>query len=90
MRAFLTVFIPLLLPSLGYWIYLSIRQKQGLPFREISWTALIVAGVALAAIALSILWYADSAPTDGHYVPPTVVDGVVVPGHFEPAEGNSQ
>lgn len=86
MRAFLTVFIPLFLPSLGYWIYLSIRQKQGLPFREISWTWLIVSGVVLAATALGIISYADSAPTDGRYVPPAVVDGVVVPGHFEPAE----
>lgn len=90
MRAFLTVFIPLLLPSFAYWLYLSIRQKQGLPFREISWIWPIVAGVVLATIALGIIWYADSAPVSGRYVPPQVIGGEVVPGHFEPAEESSQ
>lgn len=86
MRAFLTILIPLLLPSVVYWAYLKFRQRQGLPLREIPWIWLIIAGVILAVAALMVTWYADAAPTTGRYVPPQVIDGVVVPGYFEPAE----
>lgn len=90
MRAFLTIFIPLFLPSAVYWLYLKIRQRQGLPFREIPWTWPIVAGIALAVSALIVTWYADAEPTTGRYVPPQVIDGVVVPGHFVPVEEGTQ
>ncbi|TDQ84013.1 hypothetical protein A8950_0559 [Dongia mobilis] len=83
MRAFLTIFIPLLLPSAIYWLYLNIRQRQGLPFREVPWTWLGGAGIFLAMAALIVTWYADAEPTSGRYVPPQVIDGKVVPGHFE-------
>jgi type VI protein secretion system component VasK len=82
MRAFLTIIIPLLLPSAVYWMYLKFRQRQGLPFREVPWSWLIAAGVGLAVASLIVTWYADAAPTTGRYVPPQVIDGVVVPGHF--------
>jgi hypothetical protein len=90
MRAVLTILIPLLLPSLVYWLYLKMRQRQGLPFHDIPWIWPIGAGVVLALAALAITWYADSEPTTGRYVPPQVVDGEVVPGHFVPAEEGAQ
>jgi hypothetical protein len=90
MRAFLTIFIPLLLPSAIYWVYLSIRRQQGLPYRDIPWIWLVVAGLVLAAVSLSVLWFDQGADPTGRYVPPQVIDGVVVPGHFEPATETGQ
>lgn len=90
MRAFLTIFIPLLLPSLVYWLYLSIRRQQGLPYREIPWIWLVAAGAVLAVVAVTLLWFEQGADPTGRYVPPQVVDGVVVPGHFEPAPEATQ
>ncbi|MBL8709122.1 MAG: hypothetical protein JNL25_08020 [Rhodospirillaceae bacterium] len=87
MRAFLTVIIPLLLPSAVYWMYLRIRQRQGLPFREIPYSWLIVAGTVLAIFSLGITWLYHGEEPNLRYVPPQVIDGVVVPGHFLPEEG---
>lgn len=83
MRAFLTIFVPLLLPSALYWLYLSIRQRQGLPYREIPWIWLVVAGAVLAMMAVTALWFDQGADPSGHYTPPQVIDGKVVPGHFD-------
>lgn len=87
MRAFFTIIIPLLLPSAVYWLYLSFRQSQGRPYREIPWSWLGVAGIVLTSAALVVTWYADAEPPTGRYIPPQVIDGVVVPGHFVPVAG---
>jgi heme A synthase len=83
MRIFLQIAIPLLLPALLYWLYLSIQEKRGQPVREVPISWLAAAGVVLVAIGLVVGWFADSEKPGGKYVPPSVVDGKVVPGHFE-------
>ena len=37
-----------------------------------------------ALAALFILFYDSNPPEEGVWVPPKVVDGEIVPGHFEP------
>lgn len=83
MRAFLEIAIPLLLPVLLYWLYLRIQEKRGRPVREVPLSWLAVIGVFFVVVVLIVGWFADSEPPQGKYVPPSVVDGKVVPGHFE-------
>jgi len=84
-RAFLTIVIPLLLPTA---LYLAWRFAAGrglaLPASSI-W--LLVAGVALAGLTL-VTVSVDFGQPRGTYVPPHVSHGQVVPGHIEP--GNAQ
>ena len=83
MRAFLEVIIPLALPALVYWLYLRIQERRGVVVRDVPLSWLAVLGVGLLAIGLGAGWLAGSEPPTGKYIPPKVVDGVVVPGHFE-------
>jgi len=89
MRAFLEIAIPLLLPALLYWLYLRLQEKRGRPVREVPISWLAVIGVFFVLIVLGAGWLAGSEPPSGKYVPPSVVDGKVVPGHFE-EDGQSQ
>lgn len=83
MRAFLEIAIPLLLPALFYWLYLSIQQKRGKQVQEVPMTWLAVIGVCFVLIVLGVSWLDDGQPIGGKYIPPSVVDGKIVPGHFE-------
>lgn len=83
MRAFIEVIVPLLLPALLYWLYLKMQERRGVTVREVPLSWLAVAGVLLLIIVLGAGWLAGKEPPSGKYIPPHVVDGVVVPGHFE-------
>ncbi|WP_374655894.1 DUF6111 family protein [Dongia sp.] len=83
MRAVLEIAIPLLLPALVYWLYLNIQEKRGQPVREVPLSWLTAIGVFLVVIVLVVSWFADSEKPGGKYIPPSVIDGKVVPGHFE-------
>lgn len=83
MRAFLEVIIPLLLPATLYWIYLRVQERRGVVAHDVPLSWLAVLGVLLVLIVLVGSWLAGSEPPNSRYVPPQVVNGVVVPGHFE-------
>lgn len=87
MRQFFEILLPLVLPTVIYIAYLwTFRPRQGAGFPEIPWIWLGAAGVLLLAVtflALTLLGGAD--PTE-RYLPPKVVDGQVVPGHYVPAK----
>jgi len=83
MRAFFEIAIPLLLPALLYWLYLRVQEKRGRPVREVPLSWLAVIGVFFVIIVLSAGWFSGSEGPGGKYIPPEVVDGKVVPGHFE-------
>ncbi len=90
-RAFLTVVLPLLLPTALYllWAFAMRRaDAAGLAglLRGLPWLWLGAAGVALLAgvLVLVALGFGRSADT-AHYVPPHTVGGKIVPGHVEPA-----
>jgi hypothetical protein len=89
-RAFLTVVLPLLLPTALYLLWaVAMRRAEaagvGDLLRTVPWVWLSAAGVALLAVVLVLaaLGFGRSADT-AHYVPPRAVDGRIVPGHVEP------
>lgn len=83
MRAVLEIAIPLLLPALLYWLYLRIQEKRGQPVRDVPVSWLAASGVCLVIFVLVASWLAGSESPSGKYIPPAVVDGKVVPGHFD-------
>ncbi len=87
-REFLTIIIPLLLPSA---LYLAWRYAAGrgviLP---VTWVWLAVAGLALAAATLIAVNVDFGGARDGVYVPPHVSAGQIVPGHVEPGHSAAQ
>lgn len=83
-RVFLTIIVPLLLPTALYvaWRILA-GQRVNVPA---AWIWLAAAGLALASAVLVFVSVDFGAPKEGQYVPPHVRDdGTVVPGHIEQA-----
>jgi hypothetical protein len=83
-RVFLTIIVPLLLPTALYVAWRVVAGKQ----INVSavWLWLTVAGLALASAVLVLLSVDFGEPKEGQYVPPHVNDsGTVVPGHIENA-----
>ena len=90
-RVFLTVILPLLLPTALYLLWvLGMRRTEsagaGEVLRDLPWIWLVAAGcVLLAAVLLmAALRLGRSTDTAG-YVPPHSVGGQIVPGHIGPA-----
>ena len=83
-RVFLTIVVPLLLPTVLYALWRVLAGKQiNIPA---VWIWLAIAGLVLAALMLVFLSVDFGAPKEGQYVPPQVSPGgTVVPGHFDPA-----
>ena len=51
------------------------------PLRTITWLA--IGGAALLVVSLVAFTHYSGAPPGSTYVPAQVIDGVLVPGHFE-------
>lgn len=81
-RVFLTIIVPLLLPTALYALWRGLAGKQiNIPA---VWIWLTGAGLVLAALMLVFLSVDFGAPKEGYYVPPQVrPDGTVIPGHFD-------
>ncbi|HLI22823.1 MAG TPA: DUF6111 family protein [Stellaceae bacterium] len=85
-RAFLTIIVPLLLPTVLYILWRGMAGKQiNIP---VAWIWLAVAGLALTSLTLVLLSVDFGAPRNGQYVPPHVSGDTVVPGRIEPASRN--
>ena len=96
-RTILSIILPFLTPFVAYavWIWFANRKREMQEHGEKleswqtwPWTRLIIAGCFLVILSLTYLFFAREPLTDARWVAPTVVDGVVVPGHFEPAAPN--
>ena len=79
--------IPLLLPFLAYglWMYV-IKRKQatsGGVWDDAPWTWLVIAGFVLMIASLFAVGLLSGDDPSGTYVPPHVVDGVIVPGQMQ-------
>lgn len=82
-RAFLTIIVPLLLPTALYVLWRALPGRRlNLPA---AWLWLTVAGLALASLTLVLVSVDFGEPKSGQYVPPRVDSGGVVPGHIETA-----
>ncbi len=57
------------------------------PVTPTTWLTVIGAGLALVSALWLGLTHESEESGQGRYVPPTVVDGEVQPGRFEPDEG---
>jgi hypothetical protein len=82
-RVFLTIIVPLLLPTALYALWRGLAgQRINVPA---VWLWLAVAGLALASAMLVFVSVDFGAPKEGVYVPPHVNDsGTIVPGRIEP------
>ena len=82
--------IPLLLPTLVFIAWLVLTRKAGENREETlarlqggPWYWLVVAGFALMSAGLIYLGLNAGSPPESVYVPPSVEDGRVIPGHMK-------
>ncbi|MSP83653.1 MAG: hypothetical protein EXQ94_12225 [Alphaproteobacteria bacterium] len=90
-RILLEVILPLLLPFVGYGIWLHFARRKAeliaagaLPsWQDAPWTWLVVTGIGLAVASVLALVFVGGAAPGSRYIPPSYVDGQVVPGRTE-------
>jgi len=88
-RVFLTIILPLVLPTALYDVWMATvgRADGGASasaWRDPPWVWLAGAGIVLAAaVVVAIVQFGSNG--EGTYVPPHVENGVIVPGHVVPA-----
>jgi hypothetical protein len=90
MRRFLEILIPLLLPTLIYFLYLAIARRQrrasgtasALALKDMPWSWLAGAGVALLAVTLAASALFGGAAPGSHYQPPSLENGQINQGGF--------
>ena len=87
-RVFLTIIVPLLLPTALYFAW-RFAAGRGVTLPT-TWLWLIVAGLALACVTLVAVSTDFGGQRAGIYVPPHVSNGQVVPGHIEPGPAAPQ
>jgi Family of unknown function (DUF6111) len=87
LRKLLTIALPLLLPFLLYWAYLSLARRRtgvaGAPSRwqEAPWIWIGAAGVALMIASLAVFGMSGGVKPGTRLVPPMLIDGKIVPSH---------
>jgi hypothetical protein len=72
-------------PFAVYGLYYLLSQGSQTQ-RSTPWTTLFITGLALVAASFIYVGLTEGEPTSGQYVPPHVVNGVIVPGHVEKAK----
>jgi len=89
MRQVLSVLIPLLLPTLLYFLYAGVAARRAKAAggnsgeRAVPWTWLAVAGAALVVVTFVAFALFGGADPGSIYPPPRAVDGRIEPGYFE-------
>ena len=90
-RILLNYLLPIVLPLVIYGIWLALARRKArqagatdMPdWRSAPWTWLVIAGICLVSLSLVVLALVGDEPVEGTYVPPTYIDGEIVPGHIE-------
>ena len=89
MRVFLTIVLPLLLPTALYLLWVRrlrhARDNGGaMAWNSVPWVWLAAAGAVLLAIVLLVVTVGFGTAQQGIYVAPRWQNGRIVPGHIEP------
>jgi hypothetical protein len=84
----LTILLPLLLPSVVYFAYVSLAREGGDAgsAEAVPWFWLLAAGLGLTIVALVLLAALGGADPGSVYHPPREVNGHIEPGYFGPEE----
>lgn len=90
LREFLTLVVPLVLPTVLYLVWLRAMRwsEQGggaVSWRAMPWVWLAAAGAVLTALVLFVVTVHYGTATPGVYVAPHVENGQIVPGHIDSA-----
>jgi H+/gluconate symporter-like permease len=86
-RAFLSIVLPLALPTALYVVYMTLaRRRPGAAGAaaqpmEMPWSWLIIAGGVLAIVTFLALYFFEDVGR-GQYHPAQVIDGEIKPGYF--------
>jgi hypothetical protein len=84
-RIALTIVVPLLLPTVLYWLWLRATGRLAVGgYAALPWPWLLSVGVALTALTLVVVTVHYGNSPQGAYVAPHVEDGKMVPGHVVP------
>lgn len=89
MRLFLTVILPLLLPSLLFLLWAVVTRGRAPDLRSSAWLWSIGGGLVLLLVILGVFGVRDRADPGSAYVPAQMQDGEVVPGHIESHRGDA-
>lgn len=88
MRVFLTIVLPLLLPTAIYLLWVAVvsgpHEGTAISWAAMPWVWLAGAGALLLAVVLVVVTVHFGSPQEGVYVPPRLEDGQIVPGHIQP------
>jgi hypothetical protein len=84
MREFLTIVVPLALPTVLYLIWLRV-SSGGIEWRLVPLIWAAGTGAALLALVLFTVTVHFGSAARGTYVPPQWRNGGIVPGHIEQA-----
>jgi Family of unknown function (DUF6111) len=88
LRVFLTIVLPLLLPTALYLLWIGIlgspQEGGAMSWMAVPWIWLAGAGAVLLAIVLLVVTVHFGSPQEGVYVPPRWQGDQIVPGHIEP------
>lgn len=91
LRVFLTIVLPLLLPTAVYLLWIgtfgAAQEGSTISWMALPWIWLAGAGALLLAIVLFVVTVHFGSPQEGIYVPPRWEDDQIVPGHIEPRPG---
>jgi len=87
-RVFLTIILPLALPTAVYLLWVATlgapHDGGAATWASVPWLWLVGAGVVLLAIVLLVVTVGFGSPKEGVYVAPRYVNGHIIPGHIVP------
>jgi hypothetical protein len=91
LRVFLTIVLPLLLPTALYLLWIttlgSTQDGGAISWTAVPWIWLAGAGVVLLVVVLFVVTVHFGSSQQGVYVPPRWQGDRIVPGHIEPKPG---
>lgn len=82
MRQILQIAIPLVLPTVLYFLYLRFLRRSAGAAPDVPWFWLGIAGGVLVVVTFGAAAMMGGAPPGSVYEPAKVIDGKIVPGHF--------